>query len=110
MELMTQNAMRAVAITIYVVIQLEFVVRVVKNRPVQRDGEGEMTLVPGEKGKTVTDVEGGGLVGLLPRPVIPSKTRLMLLGLVLSTVLIYVRSIYRTIEVRRSKAGRGLCV
>ncbi|KAG8903866.1 hypothetical protein FRB99_002635 [Tulasnella sp. 403] len=91
--------MQMVAITIYVVIQLEFVIRVVKNKPVRRVQRDEIeTATPEEKGKAVTGAEGGEDIELPARPGISRKTWLMLLGLVLSTVLIYVRSIYRTIE------------
>ncbi|KIO16763.1 hypothetical protein M407DRAFT_85640, partial [Tulasnella calospora MUT 4182] len=68
--------LQMVAITLYVLIQVEYLVRVFKDRPIH----------PRPAPATATAT------------LVTKNIGLMLLGLVMATVFIYVRSIYRTIE------------
>ncbi|KAG9018259.1 hypothetical protein FRB90_011713 [Tulasnella sp. 427] len=109
--------LQMVAITLYVLIQVEYLIRVFKDRPVHprpnpiaatpkltltaptQEASGSRTpnTDAGE-----SDVEKlhpkGGVVPVTGRDKITKNIGLMLLGLVIATVFIYVRSIYRTIE------------
>ena len=83
--------LQMVAITLYILIQAEWLFRVLKDRPLRKSTTGPDS----EKG----DNEGGTLKA---REKITPRIRLMLAGLAITVVLVYTRSIYRTIEVRRS--------
>ncbi|KAG8948799.1 hypothetical protein FRC04_009262 [Tulasnella sp. 424] len=107
--------LQMVAITLYVLIQVEYLFRVFKDRPVHPRPTPPATtttaLTPsaGDAGiKTPNTYVGESdaektqpqatVVPATGRQRITRKMGLMLLGLVIATVFIYVRSIYRTIE------------
>lgn len=94
------------AITLYVLIQAEYLVRVFKDKPVHPVSRDTGNQTPNtyvgesdaEKLQSKATVAPGPVTG---RQRVTRNIGLMLLGLVIATVFIYVRSIYRTIEVRR---------
>ncbi|KAI0954415.1 hypothetical protein AcV7_007655 [Taiwanofungus camphoratus] len=75
-------AFQLAAITIYIILAAEFVLRFLYNRPL-RSAESTMT--------------GYGL---------DRNMKLMLLGLAFSSLVIYIRSVYRTIELANGWTGR----
>ncbi|KAG8948797.1 hypothetical protein FRC04_009260 [Tulasnella sp. 424] len=107
--------LQMVAITLYVIIQVEYLVRVFKDRPVHpRPSPSAIAMTAltppaGDSGTRTpnTYVGEGDAEKTQPKAIvmpatgrqrITRKIGLMLLGLVIATVFIYVRSIYRTIE------------
>ena len=97
------------AITIFCIVAIEYFYRVLKNKPIrapetmteiqmaQRDGSPSGTLLGEQEnlsGMLYSRGEG--------RHNLTKKIQLMILGLSISTILIYIRSIYRTIEVGTS--------
>ncbi|KAG9023505.1 hypothetical protein FS837_005765 [Tulasnella sp. UAMH 9824] len=84
------------AITIYCVIQGDYLWRVLTERPVRPSSSGVVT--------PRSDIEGASNNLTLEKEAVSGRARLtpnirnMLLGLGISTVFIYIRSIYRTIE------------
>lgn len=95
------------AITIYVVVQAEYLWRLYNGRPVRSVAQtSEMAMAgintPDDKqdssSATVTKVVDA-------RARVTKNIFLMLIGLLIATVFIYIRSIYRTIEVRSFVLG-----
>ncbi|KAG9050034.1 hypothetical protein FS837_008014 [Tulasnella sp. UAMH 9824] len=108
--------LQMVAITLYVLIQAEYLIRVYKDRPIHPRPAQAMTMTPlspasrDAGNQTPNTFVGESDVEKLPpkatvapgpgtgRQRVTRNIGLMLLGLVIATVFIYVRSIYRTIE------------
>ncbi|KAI0954416.1 hypothetical protein AcV7_007655 [Taiwanofungus camphoratus] len=80
--LILRDVVPVAAITIYIILAAEFVLRFLYNRPL-RSAESTMT--------------GYGL---------DRNMKLMLLGLAFSSLVIYIRSVYRTIELANGWTGR----
>ncbi|KAG8911307.1 hypothetical protein FRC00_006733 [Tulasnella sp. 408] len=86
------------AITIYCIVQGDYLWRVITDRPVRRRSNPSGGVTP------QSDVEGASNTVTLEKQAVSGRARLtpniksMLLGLVIATVFIYIRSIYRTIE------------
>ncbi|KAG8891158.1 hypothetical protein FRC01_014870, partial [Tulasnella sp. 417] len=110
--------LQMVAITLYVIIQVEYLIRVYKDRPIHprpaAPAVAMATLSPTARGagaqtpntyvgESDADKAKPAQATVAPAPVtgwqrVSKNIRLMLLGLVIATVFIYIRSIYRTIE------------
>ncbi|KIO15842.1 hypothetical protein M407DRAFT_201910, partial [Tulasnella calospora MUT 4182] len=88
------------AITIYCIIQADFLWHVLKERPVRhRFASSNVSTPPSEledASRTVTLEKAAAQVSGRAR--LTSNIRNMIIGLVIATVFIYIRSIYRTIE------------
>ncbi|KAG8797840.1 hypothetical protein FRB91_000777 [Serendipita sp. 411] len=78
-----------IALTAYVILGTEVIVRYYLNKPVRKapEPQDESVETLGEK-----KVHSNG------RTVLDSNTKLMLLGLIVSSVFLFIRAIYRTIE------------
>jgi hypothetical protein len=79
-----------VALTIYVILGADFVVRYYLNKPVRKAPPVDGTT---EAEKTEE------------RPVIDGRTKLMLAGLVLNSIFLFTRAVYRTIELNDGWGG-----
>ncbi|KIO30488.1 hypothetical protein M407DRAFT_20381 [Tulasnella calospora MUT 4182] len=108
--------LQMVAITLYVLIQAEYLVRVFKDKPIHprpAPATAMATLSPpaGDGGARTPNTYVGesdaeklqpkatlAIAPVTGRQRVTKNIGLMLLGLVIATVFIYVRSIYRTIE------------
>ncbi|KAG8954528.1 hypothetical protein FRC03_011468 [Tulasnella sp. 419] len=75
------------AITIYALLAIEYFIRVYRNRPLRARSQTDVT-----EGASVEKDQYSAMANVTP------KIRLMIIGLAISTVFIYVRSVYRTIE------------
>ncbi|KAG8785163.1 hypothetical protein FRC15_001879 [Serendipita sp. 397] len=75
-----------IALTAYVALGTEFIVRYTLNKPARA------IAVQNTQGSDVT------LDEKVSRPAIDRNTKLMLLGLIINTVFLFIRAIYRTIE------------
>ncbi|KIO22641.1 hypothetical protein M407DRAFT_116512 [Tulasnella calospora MUT 4182] len=86
------------AITIYCIIQGDYLWRVLTDRPVRPRSTPSGVVTP------QSDIEGSSNAFVLEKEAVSGRARLtsniknMLLGLGIATVFIYIRSIYRTIE------------
>jgi hypothetical protein len=78
-----------VAIAMYTCLAMEFLLRFIKDRPV-RPAAHMPVLTPSDREK--------GSLPTVHRHKLQGKLRKMVIGLCISTVVIFIRSIYRTIE------------
>ncbi|KAG8903867.1 hypothetical protein FRB99_002636 [Tulasnella sp. 403] len=84
------------AVTFYVLIQIDYFWHVLKNRPARSIVPAEVATPPAEFGNEKTPSE---LAPTLTGPQRLTKNiKIMMVGLTIATVFIYIRSIYRTIE------------
>ncbi|EIN12984.1 RTA1-like protein [Punctularia strigosozonata HHB-11173 SS5] len=90
-----------VAITIYTLLAAEFLLRVLRDRPIRA-----APPVPVVLEKLPSDSSVRGFLPTVQQPKLYGKLRLMVIGLCISTVVIYIRSIYRTIELSDGWNGR----
>jgi len=82
--------LQMIALTIYVILGADFVVRYYLNKPVRKAPPVDGTT---EAEKTEE------------RPVIDGRTKLMLAGLVLNSIFLFTRAVYRTIELNDGWGG-----
>jgi hypothetical protein len=82
--------LQMIALTIYVALGADFVIRYHLNKPVRK--------TPPVDGKSEAEKTE-------ERPVIDGRTRLMLVGLVLNSLFLFIRAIYRTIELNNGWGG-----
>lgn len=93
-HLRLSNVLSPAAITVYCVVQIDYFRRVYMNRPVRdRTNDSHVELSGGDKDTSVVTLRRTG------RERITRDIKWMLAGLAAATVWIYIRSIYRTIEV-----------
>jgi hypothetical protein len=89
-------AFQMVAITIYVALASEFLWRCYTNKPVRVISTPDDATVDSKE--VPTAVTGPGAI--------TRRLKLMIFGLVFSTLVIFIRSIYRTIELADGWTGR----
>ncbi|KZS96025.1 RTA1 like protein [Sistotremastrum niveocremeum HHB9708] len=90
-----------VAIVIYSVLASEFLIRVIRGWPVRTPKQST-----DEKAELGVSPSASSNLKYLPGGAIDRKTKLMFAGLAFSTLCIFIRSIYRTIELANGWSGR----
>jgi hypothetical protein len=82
--------LQMIALTIYVLLGTDFVVRAYLNKPSRKVTSESASALADEKEQ---------------RPTIDRRTQIMLAGLVLNSVLLFIRAVYRTIELNNGWDG-----
>lgn len=99
-------ATQMVAITIYATLAFEFLWRYFTDRPVRK--VAPTAQVP-EDGTMVSTGNNGHIEkadGAIHRRGLSRRLKLMIFGLVFSTLVIFIRAVYRTIELSDGWVGR----
>jgi len=85
------------AITLYIAVQAEYLWRVFKNRPIRPVSTGAVTP-SAEKDGALGQSESPSVISVIGKERITRNIAAMLIGMGIAAVFIYIRSIYRTIE------------
>ncbi|PVG04551.1 RTA1 like protein [Serendipita vermifera] len=89
-----------IALTIYVALGTEFVIRYTLHKPVRKPTVADLAATASADPSYDSYTNEKTL-----RPVLDRNTKLMLVGLIINTVFLFIRAIYRTIELNDGWSG-----